>query len=361
MEYLNQSKNLISVIVPIYCVEKYIAVCLESIQKQTLKEIEIILVNDGSPDKSGKIAEEFAKKDDRIKVIHKNNGGLSSARNEGLLIAKGEYVSFVDSDDWIEPTMFEDMYLAAKNNNADVVVSGVIVDYTKESRSVIDNVEKNIFSNNNNEFGNVFWKLRKAKLSNYAWNKLYKRSFLTTNEFTFILDAMPAEDLFFNLSVFKKANSLAVLNKAYYHYLRRDETSLLSNYQKNLIVVEGKRKIAYLEFLNHFKMYGNEYSDFLSRLTIDACIGIVINLYKKKSPFNRNERLKIIEETVFNNNKIKILISEYRIENLYQKIFVVLYKYTNPFLMELGYSLLFYMRRSFINLYLKFRKKQLNK
>ena len=352
-------KPIISVIVPIYNVEKYLVACLESIQKQTLKEIEIILVNDGSPDNSGEIAEEFAKNDDRINVIHKNNGGLSSARNEGLLIAKGEYVSFVDSDDWIESTMLEDMYAAAQKVNADVVVSGAIVDYIKEGRSVINNMKNNIHKYNDSEFGTVFWELQKAKLSNYVWNKLYKQSFVKSNGFKFIDDAMPAEDLFFNISVFKKANSLAVINKAYYHYLRRDETSLLSNYQKNLVVVEEKRKVAYEEFFNHFKMFENEYSDFLSRLIVDAAAGVVMNLYKKSAPFNWKERLKIIRKNVFINQELKVHISRYRSQNSYEKVFVVLYKYTNPFLMEFGYSFLFFMRRTFLSLYLKFRKNQL--
>ena len=112
----------ISVIVPIYNVEKYLAKCIDSIINQTLTNIEIILVNDGSTDNSRKIIDKYDKKDSRIKVIHKKNGGQGSARNAGLDIAKGEYIGFVDSDDWIDSNMYENLYNAAISNNADIVV-----------------------------------------------------------------------------------------------------------------------------------------------------------------------------------------------------------------------------------------------
>ena len=109
----------ISVIVPVYNVEKYLRKCIDSLTNQTLKDIEIILVNDGSTDNSGSIIDEYAKQDKRVIAIHKENGGQSSARNMGLDIAKGKYVGFIDSDDWIELDMYENMYLALVKGNAD--------------------------------------------------------------------------------------------------------------------------------------------------------------------------------------------------------------------------------------------------
>ena len=104
----------VSIIVPVYKVEKYLRKCIDSIINQTLKDIEIILVDDGSPDNCGKICDEYAAKDTRIKVIHKENGGLSSARNAGMEVAEGEYIGFVDSDDWIE----SDMYMGTSKNTS---------------------------------------------------------------------------------------------------------------------------------------------------------------------------------------------------------------------------------------------------
>ena len=115
----------ISVIVPVYNVEKYLRKCIESILNQTFREFELILVDDGSTDSSGKICDEYALKDSRIKVIHKENGGASSARNAGLDVAKGEYIGFVDSDDWIEMDMYGELYRLIKENNTDISVCGI--------------------------------------------------------------------------------------------------------------------------------------------------------------------------------------------------------------------------------------------
>ena len=108
-----------------YNVESYLDECVNSVRQQTLEDIEIILVDDGSPDRCGEMAEEYAKLDNRIKVIHRANGGLGPARNSGMEAAKGEYIGFVDSDDWIEPDMYERLYSAAISTNADVVYTGL--------------------------------------------------------------------------------------------------------------------------------------------------------------------------------------------------------------------------------------------
>ena len=115
----------ISIIVPVYNVEKYLRKCVDSILNQTFKDFELILVDDGSIDTSGKICDEYNLKDNRIKVIHKENGGLSSARNAGLDIAQGEYIGFVDSDDWIELDMYEELYKICKENDTDVGIVGI--------------------------------------------------------------------------------------------------------------------------------------------------------------------------------------------------------------------------------------------
>lgn len=115
----------VSVIIPIYNVEKYLSTCVYSVLKQSLKDIEVILVDDGSPDNCGQIADSIARKDARVKVIHRNNGGLGAARNSGLDCARGEYVCFIDSDDWIDNNMLEELHTNAVGTNADIVFSGM--------------------------------------------------------------------------------------------------------------------------------------------------------------------------------------------------------------------------------------------
>ena len=126
--YRKEMKNpLVSVIIPVYNVEKYLRHVTDSICNQTFRELEIIVVDDGSTDRSGCIAEEFAQKDCRIRVVHKRNGNPGATRNVGLELVNGEYIGFVDSDDWIDPAMYEKLYQAAQATKADLVVTGVCV------------------------------------------------------------------------------------------------------------------------------------------------------------------------------------------------------------------------------------------
>ena len=125
---------IISVIVPVYNSEKFLSDCIESLRNQSLKEIEMIFINDGSTDSSLKILREYEKIDSRIKVIDQKNSGPSAARNKGLDIAKGEYISFIDSDDWIDKDMYKEMYYIAKKNNSDAVISDMkVVNENKEA------------------------------------------------------------------------------------------------------------------------------------------------------------------------------------------------------------------------------------
>ena len=132
------SQPLISVIVPIYKVEEYLDRCVESLINQTYKNLEIILVDDGSPDNCPQMCEAWAQKDSRIKVVHKENGGLSDARNAGFEVATGDIISFIDSDDWIEPEMFETMLSQMEKDDSDIVSCGV--NWVEENGSVIRTV-----------------------------------------------------------------------------------------------------------------------------------------------------------------------------------------------------------------------------
>ena len=166
-----KESDLISIVVPIYKVEKYINKCIESILNQTYKNLEIILVDDGSPDNCGKIADEYAKKDNRIKVIHKKNGGLSDARNAGIDIVKGKYIAFVDSDDYIEKEYIEIMYNAIRTNKVKIVQCGI--NKVNDDGKVLDS-----YGYLDNELINskriIEEKYTKYPISNVvAWNKLY--------------------------------------------------------------------------------------------------------------------------------------------------------------------------------------------
>ena len=162
---------LISVIIPVYGVEKYIAQCLDSIINQTYKNLEIILVDDGSPDACPKLCDEYSKIDKRIKVIHKKNGGLSDARNVGIDICKGNYITFVDSDDWIEKDMIEQLYSLINKFSADISICNFL--RTSDEKMKIFNKNEKIKCYNKYEA--IRELLKGHKIQDYAWNKMYKK------------------------------------------------------------------------------------------------------------------------------------------------------------------------------------------
>lgn len=162
---------LISVIIPVYGVEKYIAQCLESVINQTYKNLEIIVVNDGTKDRSAEIAKEYAAKDSRIKVYDFKNGGLSVARNRGLEIAIGDYISYIDSDDWLDTKMYETLLDAAMKNDADMVKCGIIETNGAAEEKITFSDVKIINNEQHKAFKNYF----KGILWTLAWNGLYKK------------------------------------------------------------------------------------------------------------------------------------------------------------------------------------------
>jgi len=211
-------KPLISVIVPIYKVEKYINQCIDSILAQTYKNLEVILVDDGSPDNCPKICDEYAKLDNRIRVIHKENGGLSDARNAGLEIAKGEYIGFVDSDDWIAPDMYEYMYNGIQKYSADIVSCGYFECLDKSNfAGGYYNPEDRLYKEKE-----AIEALLLLKIPNYAWNKLYKRS-LWTDDIRYPKGRL-YEDVLTTYKLFEKSKLTVALSEPKYNYRINDKS-----------------------------------------------------------------------------------------------------------------------------------------
>ena len=203
----------ISIIVPVYKVELYLEKCVNSIINQTYKNLEIILVDDGSPDNCGAMCEELAKVDNRIKVIHKENGGHSSARNVGLDIATGEYVAFIDSDDWIEPDFVEVLEKLLTENDADFSVCGMHNEYTEESTLV----RNHKISASVVEKSDIFVQIIDNHLFyGYAWNKLFKKDVIDNVRFDESL--LFCEDIDYSVRVADKCQKVAFTSEKLYHY-----------------------------------------------------------------------------------------------------------------------------------------------
>lgn len=209
---------VISVIVPVYKVEKYLERCITSILNQTFNDFELILIDDGSPDLCGRICDKWAQLDNRIKVIHKNNGGLSSARNAGLDIASAEYVIFVDSDDWIPEDALEYLYTFITRTNADFVIAGNKreVKYQSEYQSCF--TESVI---NQKDFLTKFFKIKSQENVQYAWAKLYRRVLFEDIRYPLgVID----EDVPVTFEIALKAKKIGYSTKIVYYYFINPES-----------------------------------------------------------------------------------------------------------------------------------------
>ena len=208
----------LSIIVPVYKVEQYIHKCVDSILKQTFEDFELILVDDGSPDNCGKICDEYARKDERVRVIHKENGGVSSARNKGILEAKGEYISFIDPDDWIELKMYEEIFDFINANDVDVLCFEVFeVKGSKCSAYYRFNEDKVM------EGQNALLKILTDVIDNSPCNKVYRKS---TWENVLFPNSRRFEDVATIYKTFYQSKKIGYLKKAYYYYLKREGSAI---------------------------------------------------------------------------------------------------------------------------------------
>ena len=204
---------LISVIVPVYKVEPYLRRCLDSLVGQTYTNLEILLVDDGSPDRCGAICDEYAARDSRITVIHQKNGGVSAARNTGLDAAKGEWLGFVDSDDWIEPEMYAALLEAAVRTGADIAVCGKWLEYARRSKQVCWETEQLL--TREEAMGQL---LDDRQMQNSLWDKLVRRELFAGIRFPV---GKRYEDLAVMYRVIEQASRVCCLPRPMYHYLQR--------------------------------------------------------------------------------------------------------------------------------------------
>ena len=222
---------LISVIVPIYKVEDYLDRCVESIVNQTYKNLEIILVDDGSPDNCPQMCDDWAKKDNRIKVVHKKNGGLSDARNAGLNIANGEYISFIDSDDWIDLSTYD--LVIPKMIETDSEIGSFDYIPVKDESFTIDDTDE--FTILNSEEG-ILCTINNNLIKTVAWNKLYQKKILEGLLFEV---GKLNEDEFFTFRALANASRIVFLKRQCYFYFQRP-SSIMGNYSiKRLDMLEG--------------------------------------------------------------------------------------------------------------------------
>ena len=231
----------VSVIVPVHNAQNYLPLCLESIINQTLKDIEIICVNDSSTDNTSLVLESYVKRDSRIKVLNvfcKCSGG---ARNRGLDIANGEYIGFVDADDRIEPDYFEKLYTNAKFNDSDISATSAVFVTNKFKKTSLKNVG---CTSSDNPVDSIEKKAKCILATGICWNKIYRSNFLRKNNIKFIEIHNPAEDNYFSVIAIILSNKITFIDDAKYHYnYTEDSQTQRIKTEKDFLIVDIFKKI----------------------------------------------------------------------------------------------------------------------
>lgn len=333
---------MISIIVPVYNVEKYLIQCINSIINQTYKNIEIILVDDKSTDSSGKICDEFLKKDKRIKVIHKSkNEGLGYARNTALDIIKGDYVTFVDSDDYLDEDAIEIMYNAIQKKQVDACIGGFkrVNDDEIITKKVIYKEEE---FRGSKEVNNLLFRLigsapdKKDAIKMSVWNCMYNTRIIKDYNVKFESEReYLSEDIFFDIKYYNKANSVAILNNACYNY-RYNEKSLTKKYRQNRFELSKKMYEKEKEELKKISLY-DEAKYRLSRQFFIYTLACIRQENIKISNKTLKEALKSIKK-ICNDNLLRKIIEEYPIGQLgkKQKVFLKLIQHKKAFVLYIA-------------------------
>lgn len=292
-----QSEVKVSVIMPVYNSEKYLGKAVESVLNQTFKEFELILVDDGATDCSGNICDEYAQSDNRIRVIHKENGGISSARNAGLKAAKGEYIAFCDNDDLYLPNLLRDNYELVKKYDADIIrFKRLKISTKKDGRTVktTDELKRFAYLNGREEIGKNYALIRSSYTA--VWMGLYRKDFIRNNKIHFPQFMKHGqEDDNFIYNCYLHMSSIVLNPKIYYYWQQRDEHSTSAKIHKNWIdsiVYNMRLEWSLIDELGTYKYWKESYF-----VCVKSCLWwVYAYIFQKGTPYNILQRATIIRE-----------------------------------------------------------------
>ncbi|MGM0874214.1 MAG: glycosyltransferase family 2 protein [Bacillota bacterium] len=291
---------IISIIIPVYKVERYLQNCIDSILNQSFQSFELILINDGSPDNCGAICDAYAKEDNRIKVIHKKNEGVSIARNTGINISKGKYIMFSDADDYVEYNWCEEMYNTIVNYKCSLVISGFYIQNKRQNKSITITRSMSDVKKYCKLTKKDFFNLYEKHLLNSPCNKIYISKIIKDNNIRFDENLSLGEDLLFNLDYFKKINNkILMINLPLYNYILRNSESLDNKYYENLFEIYKK---LYGELNNCMYLFSSYTKNNISKFNNSFLIMLnhVLN-----NTFNKDSKLSLLEKIKYNNMILK--------------------------------------------------------
>lgn len=290
----------VSVIMPVYNVDRYVGRAIESLQNQTMRDFELLIVDDGSTDRSGDIADRFAERDIRIDVFHTPNSGAPAARNYALDRAQGTYVQFFDADDWAEPTMLADLVAIAERDNAELVISGFYIDtyYGDDGRHLSEKkCQPTKTYDTQEDFRCGAWKLFDENLLYTPWNKLFLRSRIEDLNLRF----RPTfwDDFPFVLDYITDVERVSNTEQCYYHFIRQRSESETARWRPDMYKKREEEHGWMLDLYQHWGLQGDAASmEMVQRRYAERLIGCIENICNPRCTLSRNEKLEEISRMI---------------------------------------------------------------
>lgn len=312
-------KPKLSVIIPVYNVEKYLCRCVDSILGQTFPDFEVLLVDDGSLDNSGKICDEYSCKDNRVRVFHKENGGPAKARNLALEKMQGEWVTFIDSDDYIDSDGFAVMIAAT--DNVDMVISGKII----EGKNITEEKVNDVLCFKSSCPSQLYLECEIANSRDYIWNRFYKSSIIKNHHLKFE-DLKVGEDTIFNIDNHKYIDSVRIIPKAYYHYVQ-NVNSISRGYKPQLSVFHQYINTKLSELKEMYSDSQNTFLKFMFQQRVNQLFTETANLFFTSNNLTRKEKINSINSNFIKNKEFVEVMREVSVHGINKNIqrFLILY------------------------------------
>ena len=310
-------KKMVSVIVPVFNAEKKVEKCIESILNQTYQDIELILIDDGSLDESAEICRKYEQKDSRVRFFYQQNCGVSAARNRGVSIAKGEYIQFVDSDDYISPYMSEKLVASIERTNADIVICGFTEVFEHSDEERLPDIQGLVLLEKLNQ---VYPEIFEKFLLNSPCNKLYRKDKIIE---LFSEDISLGEDLIFNLHNLKKMETIFFLRESLYYYII-NSGSLNRKYRRDSIECAERLYIESIDFSRTFKI-GQEAEKNISSIFITFLFYGLSDIFAI-SDYDKKTKKQVLQRWVYNEN-VQMAAQCAAVEKSYRKIALFMTKY----------------------------------
>ncbi len=347
----------VSIIMPVYGVEDYVGKSIESIQAQTFTNWELWAVDDGSPDKSGEVCDAYAEKDPRIKVIHKENGGAPSARNVAIDKADGDYLYFMDSDDWTEKTMLEDMVKIAEENNSQLVVAGYYIDtyYNDTEKYTQEQSVPSVVFKSQQEFRENAHKLFDQNLLYTPWNKLFKADYIKENKLYFPNTFW--DDFPFNLSVIANIERVAVTEKKYYHFIRKRAESETAKYRSDMYDKREEENGWLRDLYKKWGISSPRIDEFLARRYIERIIGCIENVTNKNCTLSVKEKRQEIKKMI-SSMSVKEAVKIAKPNSNYMKLMLMPIKWDNVGLTYLEGNVISFIKSRNTKVFAKLKAKR---